>query len=148
MVGEPPAWDAFSKVSLKNIDPSEYEDDDEPVTRAGSSSTAITNAKPTTLSGWDPETSRQSILTQEQMEEGGGMGAMDLGDWRVTAMDERDVGKIMDASHGEKTIMKELLQAGGPRENPHPPNQVEITYIGRMRVEGGLVPIELRHSLP
>ena len=68
MVGEPPAWDAFSKVSLKNIDPSEYEDDDEHDASTHSKKRAITSAKPTTLSGWDPETRSQSILTQEQME--------------------------------------------------------------------------------
>jgi GH25 family lysozyme M1 (1,4-beta-N-acetylmuramidase) len=69
--GEPPAWDAFSKVNIKNIDPSEYEDDEDLAAKKlaeEKKQNAIVKAKPTTLSGWDPETKTQSILTDEQMQ--------------------------------------------------------------------------------
>ena len=36
---------------------------------------------------------------------------MDLDDWRVTALEERDVGKTFDASHGARTVMKQLIEA-------------------------------------
>ena len=83
--GEPPAWDAFSKVDVRNIDPSEYEDEEE-LRRKQAEQTAIVKAKPTTISGWDPETKTQPILTDEQMNQGCGMGAVDLDHWKVTCM--------------------------------------------------------------
>jgi len=128
-------------VNIKNIDPSEYEDDEDLAAKKlaeEKKQNAIVKAKPTTLSGWDPETKTQSILTDEQMQAGGGMGAMDLDDWRVTALEERDVGKTFDASHGARTVMKQLLVAGVGNANPHPPAQVAVTFCGRER-DGGLL---------
>ncbi len=139
----PPSWDAFSKVRIKDIDPSEYEDENDQLPALGDGSegeqqsSAIVKAKPTTINGWDPETKTQKILTDEDMQNGSGMGAMDLDDWRVTALEARDVGQTFDASHGARTIMKTLI-APGSGENPHPPAQVEITYTGRLQ-EGELV---------
>ena len=68
---EPPSWDAFSKVNIKNIDPSEYEDEnDKPPELVGTEeeSTALVKAKPQTINGWDPETKTQKILTDEDMQ--------------------------------------------------------------------------------
>ena len=134
---EPPAWDAFSKVNLKNLDPSEYEDVDESgqTPTQKKKSTAVVKAKPTTINGWDPETRTQKILTDEDMQNGSGMGAMDMDDWRVTSLEARDVGKEYDCSHGAKTILKMLLEPGAG-DNPHPPAQVEITYTGRLLLDG------------
>ena len=71
--GEPPAWDAFSKVNLKNIDPSEYEDPEDEFSRKPKpalkeDSQALVKAKPTSINGWDPETRTQRILTDEEMQ--------------------------------------------------------------------------------
>ena len=131
--GEPPAWDAFSKVNVDRIDPSEYEDEAETQARLTKKETAIVKAKPTTLSGWDPETKTQSILTEEQMEQGAGMGAIDLDHWKVTSMTKKDLGTTMDASHGSRTVMKKLVEVGSGTTNPHPPAQVMLTYVGRVR---------------
>ena len=155
---EPPSWDHyygktsirgrprsddFSKVDVSKLDPSECEEEEELLLKEKKKESAIAKAKPTTINGWDPETQTQSILTDEQMQQGGGMGAMDLDDWRVTALEARDAGQTFDASHGARTVMKQLLAAGVGTDNPHPPHQVEITYIGRER-EGGLIVDERR----
>ena len=66
--GEPPAWDAFSKVDVRRMDPSEYEEHEEVEARKKKEETAVVKAKPMSLSGWDPETKTQSILTEEQMQ--------------------------------------------------------------------------------
>ena len=68
MMWEPPPWDAFSKVNVKNIAPEEYEDEEELERQRKKKETALVEAKPTTMSGWDPETKTQSILTEKQME--------------------------------------------------------------------------------
>lgn len=135
---EPPAWDAFSKVNVKAIDWSEYEEDHERAAREKKKETAVVKAKPTSINGWDPETQTQHILTEEQMQQGGGMGAMDLDDWRVTSLEARDVGNSFDCSHGARTVMKQLVMEGVGSTNPQPPSQVEVTYRGRDR-ESGLV---------
>ena len=64
----PPAWDAFSKVSIKNMDPEEYEDEHDRALKQKQESTALVKAKPTTISGWDPETRTQKILTDDDMQ--------------------------------------------------------------------------------
>lgn len=64
---EPPSWDAFSKVNVRDIDPSEYEDEED-VARKEAESRALVKAKPTTINGWDPETRTQKILTDEDMQ--------------------------------------------------------------------------------
>ena len=43
--GEPPAWDAFSKVNVNKLDPSEYEDEEEIAARKKKEETAQ-KAKP------------------------------------------------------------------------------------------------------
>jgi FKBP-type peptidyl-prolyl cis-trans isomerase len=128
--GEPPAWDAFSKVNVKNLDPSEYEDDEDIEARKKKEN-AIVKAKPTTLSGWDPDTGTQRILSDDDMNNGAGMGAMDLEHWKVTCMDR--IGETQDCSFGARTVMKQLLEAGTGMTNPHPPAQVELTYVGRVK---------------
>ena len=81
--GEPPAWDAFSKVNSSKFALEEYESDDEAEMRKKKEEMALVKAKPTTINGWDPETKTQAILTEEMMEQGAGMGAMDLDQWKV-----------------------------------------------------------------
>lgn len=61
---------------------------------------------------------------------------MDMDDWRVTALEPRDVGRTFDASGGARTIMKTLLAAGMGTDNPHPPAQVELSYCGRLQEDG------------
>lgn len=145
--GEPPAWDAFSKVDVRKLDPSEWEDDHEAKARAKEKENAIVKAKPMSINGWDPETRTQQILTEQQMENGSGMGAMELEHWRVTALEERDVGQSWDCSFGGRTIMKLLLEAGKGSENPLPPSQVELTYCGRaLDGEGGATVFDDDHA--
>ena len=140
VAGRAPTTSQRSTVS--KLDPSEYEEEEERLLKEKKKESAIVKAKPTTINGWDPETQTQSILTDEQMQQGGGMGD-GLGRLAVTALEARDVGQTFDASHGARTVMKQLLAAGVGTDNPHPPHQVEITYIGRER-EGGLIVDERR----
>ena len=136
MLQTPPAWDAFSKVDVRRLD---AEDESDAADAGKSLQTAVVKAKPRTLSGWDAETRTQRILTDDEMQTGAGMGAMELDHWRVTALEDRDVGQTFDASFGARTVMKTLLRAGnGWAENPHAPALVEVTYTGR-RLDGGLV---------
>ena len=65
------------------------------------------------------------------------MGAMDLDDWRVTALEKRNEGETFDCSHGAKAIMKTLHTAGIGTDNPHPPFQVALRYTGKIVDVGG-----------
>ena len=63
---------------------------------------------------------------------GGGMGAMDLDHWKVTLDDKEQYRRIVGYLYGAK-VMKKLVGPGTGTTNPHPPAQVLITYIGRVR---------------
>jgi hypothetical protein len=65
---EPPAWDAFSKVNVNKLPREEYEEDEERFAREKAEQTALVEAKPRTINGWDPETKTQRILTDEDMQ--------------------------------------------------------------------------------
>ena len=73
--GEPPAWDAFSKVNANNIAEEDYLSDGELEEIRKKKETALVKAKPMSINGWDPETKTQAILTDEMMQQGAGMGA-------------------------------------------------------------------------
>ena len=145
--GEPPAWDAFSKVNTKLIKPEDYEDEEVLEAERKAKETALVKAKPMSLNGWDPETKTQSILTDEMMQQGAGMGSMDLDVWKAQSMLKSSEGTSIDVSHGAKTIMKKLITAGTGVTNPFPPAQVEVTYVGVVREEDddpdSLVPASL-----
>ena len=65
---KPPSWDAFSRVNTNKLAPEDYEDEDERTARETAEQRALVKAKPTSISGWDPETRTQKILTDEDMQ--------------------------------------------------------------------------------
>ena len=133
--GEPPAWDAFSKVNSNKLTEEDYLSDDELEAIRQKKETALVKAKPMSINGWDPETKTQAILTDEMMQQGAGMGAMDLDAWKVQSLLKSNEGETHDCSHGAKTVMKKLLKAGKGTTNPYAPAQVEITYTCCVREE-------------
>ena len=151
-------WDAFSSVprDASKLELSDDEDEfavktgeitltepADPRARAHESAQAASKPGETAIvpsNGWVPGTlgkpGYQRILTDEEMNAGGGMGAMDLDDWKVTAMEKVHEGTTLDASGGAKTIMKTLLEAGEGTDTAHWPVQVEVTYTGKVRELG------------
>lgn len=133
--GEPPAWDAFSKVNASELKEEDYLSDSEIEERKMDKEMALVKAKPRSIDGWDPEKRQQSILTDEMMQMGSGMGAMDLDHWKVQSLVPRNEGETHDCSYGPKTVMKKLLKAGEGTTNPQAPSQVEISYVCKVRQE-------------
>ena len=60
--GEPPAWDAFSKVNANKLTEDDYLSDDELEAIRQKKETALVKAKPMSINGWDPETKTQAIF--------------------------------------------------------------------------------------
>ena len=140
-------WDYFSRVDASKIELSDDEDDaaleeakrpsllDKSMLEHERGERAIvpsTGYTPGTLT--DP--ARQRILTEDEMMAGGGMGAIDLDDWKCTQMEGTHVGQTMDASGGKGLVMKTLVRAGTGTDNPTYPAQPELSFVGRVKEVG------------
>lgn len=101
----------FSKVDLSKIDWDEYEDDEH------------TN-KPTPPTGTQPADIHNllaSMPNSDALAQG-----RDWDDYKVSAMDEADVGKTVDASAGRGDLTKTLLKPAAPAEVENPREGYEL----------------------
>eukprot|EP00967_Tisochrysis_lutea_P012387 scaffold13898_cov30-Tisochrysis_lutea.AAC.2 len=81
---------------------------------------------------------------------GGGMPALEGRDWdeyRVTSLEDADVGKIFDCTGGKGLITKKLLEAGERNDFDNPADgwEVAVAFTGRLLPEGTV--FDARHGV-